>query len=205
MQKLRVGFDIDGVLLNPHELYLDEIGKIIGCRPVFEEIIDYSFEKTFGISDSEVRAIFDTVLSKKHIPAMPGIDNFAKLVPMLIEPVYFITSRSRKVSAETVLQLNEHLNGFCRFKVAHARTDDDKRISKAILVNVLNLDYFVEDGPMFAREIKVLTEALVLLMDMPWNKDCNVAGIVRCGDWRKGNQWEHVFEFLTRRHRNGLE
>lgn len=206
MQRLNVSFDIDGVVLASQTEYLKAASRILGREVRLRDTIHYSLAKSWGLTDEQEDDVIEESLTRESIPLMLGAEALVFLATnVLRKPISFITSRPRRLMTPTYYQLTEHFSGVFDFRVFHSRNKDDTPLSKVVVINSLGFDYHVEDHPQTALEVADETEAMVLLVDMPWNQKLAHPNVIRCGSWERKDQWDYVKEFLHRRANRGME
>lgn len=194
MKKLRVGFDIDGVLLASDQFMLDGLSNVLGRRVQKSEIIDYDFTKAFEITMDQEQSIIDDAIMRLQMPSMPGVEHIIELLDNFEKPIPIITSRPEKYCRPyTIIQLVKIFG--LNLGDYYWDDGDDYEIIHSLYLNTKSdaicqygLDYFVEDASHHAIDIADNSDCTVLLVDQPWNQNCRHERIIRCGDWKKENQ-----------------
>jgi len=137
---LKVGFDLDGVLLyNP--------ARII--RPViyiFKRIFLKNRLKKFYYPKTNLEKFFWTLFHKSSIFIAPGFKEIIKLIKQKKIKAYIITGRFNFLKKDldqwvNKMQINHIFSG-----IYHNKKNEQPHLFKEQMLKKLNLDFFVEDN-----------------------------------------------------------
>jgi len=186
-KKIKIGIDIDDVLVECAKHFLDIHYDKTGEKISFENLFTYDLWVPLNISKEECHRIF-----REDFPSYGFLDNpcfidkSKQSIEMLFKQfkVFFITSRPLHIKGKTHDFLNKTFsnNDFdIHFSGDFYKTQEK---SKAEICNFLGISLIIEDQAPIAvdcagKGIKVL------LMDKPWNKDCEHENIIRVKNWNE--------------------
>ncbi|MGM0441319.1 MAG: 5' nucleotidase, NT5C type [Elusimicrobiota bacterium] len=182
-----IGIDIDGVILDTVEVYLDYIEKVSGKRYQKPQITDYLFENCLDITEEEMSMALGMMIEDNIWGEIPFYRQALESLKRIgtEKNLYIITSRPEVAREPTLKWIEKH--GIPAHKVVF--TDMETKLDYIERENI-KLDCFVEDRFKFALEVSG-AGVKVLLMDRPWNKKYELEnGIVRVRDW------EHIVDLI---------
>jgi len=138
---LKVGFDLDGVILyNPARI----------ARPIIAQIKHLLFGKKrdlkFYHPKTEVEKWFWWLFHKSSIYIAPGLDEVKKLVKTKKIKAYLITSRYSFLKNDLKkwlkkTKIDQYFDG-----IYYNKNDEEPHLFKERMINKLKLDVFVEDN-----------------------------------------------------------
>ena len=177
-----LGSDIDGVIIDIVSVMRERFLDLYGYDLSYELISDYKIEECTGLTDKQVQFVVDESLYKVDLPVYADAEFYMNKY-MKTEDVIFITSRNRRHSNETFLNLAKY------FPLDKFRILFEGIFTKASFVRRLKLDFFVEDRVDTVIDIAGNnSECEVLLMDRPWNKDWDETlwnNVTRVKGWKE--------------------
>ena len=177
-----LGSDIDGVIIDIVSVMRQRFLDLYYVDLPYDRISKYKIEECTELTDDQVKFVVEESLSKTDLPIYSDADLYVNQY-MQTNEVIFITSRNRRNSNETFLNLAKFfpLN---KFSVLF-----EGIFTKANFIKRLNIDFFVEDRIDTVIDIVIKNpECKVLLMDRPWNKslDTNMfKNITRVKGWKE--------------------
>lgn len=145
---LRVGFDLDGVLLyNPARTARP---IIVGLKKIFlkEEIRKFHYPKT------RLQKVFWAFLHKSSMFTAPGLKDIQELVKKKKIKAYIVTARYEFLKGEFQKWLNK-IKADTYFEASFFNNNDEQpHIFKARMIKDLKLDVFVEDNWDIVKHLK---------------------------------------------------
>jgi len=137
---LRVGFDLDGVLLyNP--------ARII--RPIISQVKRKLFHKkslSFYYPKTEMEKLFWVLAHKSSIYNAPGLDEITQLVKEGAIEAYIITARFSFLGTSVQRWIKKNRLEKTFKGVFHNERDEQPHLFKERMVSHLKLDMYVEDN-----------------------------------------------------------
>ena len=178
-----LGSDIDGVIIDIVSVMRERFLDLYGYDLSYELISDYKIEECTGLTDKQVQFVVDESLYKVDLPVYADAEFYMNKY-MKTEDVIFITSRNRRHSNETFLNLAKY------FPLDKFRILFEGIFTKASFVRRLKLDFFVEDRVDTVIDIAGNNpNCAVLIMDRPWNKDWDESrdydNVTRVKGWKE--------------------
>ena len=178
-----LGSDIDGVIIDIVSVMRERFLDLYGYDLSYELISDYKIEECTDLTDKQVQFVVDESLYKVDLPVYADAEFYMNKY-MKTEDVIFITSRNRRHSNETFLNLAKY------FPLDKFRILFEGIFTKASFVRRLKLDFFVEDRVDTVIDIAGNNpECAVLIMDRPWNKDWDESrdydNVTRVKGWKE--------------------
>ncbi len=177
-----IGIDIDGVILDTVEVYLNYIERVTGKKYCQEDITEYLFENCVDITEEEMSMALGKMIEDDIWGEIPFYPEALKSLRHIgtKKNLYIKTSRPEVARESTLQWIKEH-----DIPVRRAVfTDMESKLSYIKDENI-KLDCFVEDRFKFALEVAG-DGVKVLLVDRPWNKKYKLEnGIVRVKNWNQ--------------------
>jgi len=167
---MRIGFDIDGVIVDTISAAAVAISDFLGCEVTCEDVI-FRFDEIHEVHDYWIKN------AHKFLCCSPPIEGVCAHINELLNEheLYFISARGIEL-------LDESRNWFENYGLPKDNLFFTSGEPKAGVCKELGLDLFIEDSPKNAQEI-ALAGIPVLLMETEYNKDYADEKIVRCKDW----------------------
>lgn len=168
---MKIGIDIDEVLVEFSKGYLKLFNKKFRKNKKFEDLFSYNFWEPLEISKKQSVDLADEFYNTEGFENMGLVENACKGVKNLAlnHEIFFITSRPEKIKNKTQKFLEKHFNEI-DYKLSHTGDFFKGIPTKAELAENLNLDFFIEDNKNYAKEIAG-KGVRVLLLDKPWNEN----------------------------------
>lgn len=166
---LRVGFDLDGVLLyNPARIFRPitiELKKILKHKSLKDEVVKFYYPK------SPLEKFIWKIVHWSSLFVVDGIDDIKKLVDDHEIEVYIITSRYDCLKGDFQRWLKKMNIEKYLVSALHNKNDLQPHIFKQQKISELKLDYFVEDNWDIVQHIKKNTPTKVLWISNLLDKD----------------------------------
>ncbi|MEM4296507.1 MAG: NIF family HAD-type phosphatase [Candidatus Anstonellales archaeon] len=178
MEKLAV--DIDGVLANFLQAFLDFFNALKGTGYKEYHICHWEFSKCFGITKEEERRLLDNFYASgklKQLTCLPYAKEAIKELSKIYE-IYALTSRHNSLYSDTIFWIRTHFP-----EIKDVFFLDKTRNSKEIICREIGIKILVEDNKDFAFKA-AQNGIFVLLMDKPYNKGLEHDNIKRVEDWK---------------------
>ncbi len=157
MEKLKIGFDLDGVIYPWHELVYNYLKETIKLKASFSEFwkdpTNYVSKEL--IYSFEIDPVFMSKCYPKHDDLLL-IQNLAKNFE-----IFYITARKPQVSVATKTWIKHH-----KFPYPENLIIVNKSKVEPVIEN--NIKIFVEDRDKYAIELRDYCE--VFLIKKPWNE-----------------------------------
>jgi len=175
VNRLTIGVDIDGVIVDIARAWLPLLSEVCG-RPVSaKDLCSWDLGAALGISEEQVNRVWLQTLGTdllRHAPAIKGaIDGLASLAR---HEVWLVTARPASMAELTRFWLAD--NGARYQHLVHERFGNKLWAGGGF-------DVFIED---YLEEARVIAEAGVpsILFDQPWNRGGELPpNCTRVTDW----------------------
>ena len=199
MNKPIIAVDIDDVLAAEAEFVVKFSNEQFGTRLMLE---DYS--ESWNIMWNVDR---DEVERRAHILHEPGIVTQYRIIPGGYETlkklketyeIIVVTSRRKRVEAETARWLDEHFPDIFSRLVLTGFWDDPRRpdrhlLSKGSLLNDHRVAYVIDDQPKHC--LSALDHGIEPILFGDYAESRNVVapkGVIRCKDWQAVAEFFHA-------------
>lgn len=198
MRRQRIYVDIDDVLSRTIESLIDLLEQTHERRVELEDVRHFHLERSFGLTEAELRAFMDRAHSDEVIEAIAPMPGAPEVISGWVDAghrVTLVTGRPPVTNAASRRWLDRH-------EIPHAslhHLDKWNRPSwnQAELpalrfdeIPALEFDFAVEDSLDTAVRLVEEFGIAVALMDRPWNRDLSGlssttrGAMIRCADWR---------------------
>jgi len=171
---MRLGIDVDGVVLDSIALYDAAFQK----RYTLKKDNVWDFEEAYGINTEQVNEVLKEVEQITDVPLIPGAQILNKIVnlPHIESPMRFVTSSSFASYDATRKTLERHFT--FSFLLCCG-------INKGLYCDAHKIDFFVEDGPPHIRDIFWNSTTRIYILDKPYNQDIpdGTCDVVRVKNW----------------------
>lgn len=183
--KLKIGVDIDEVIVNQLEqviaFYYSKTGKYVPLDNFFS----YNWWEVWGVSKDEAIKIDKDFKASSYFENLSLIEGAreAILKLSLSHEVFFITSRSLlfKDKTENFIKKNFPNNQFEIIFSSDFHIENPGK-TKSDLCKELNLNFLIEDNSEYA--LQSAKEGIkVFLLNKPWNKGVSHKNLFRVKDW----------------------
>lgn len=197
----RVYVDIDDVLSKTALAFTELLARSFGRRVELEEITDFDLSKSFGLRPEELEAFMQEAHRAEHLMAIEPMEGAIETLAVWhargweIEVLTGRPPASAEVTREW-LKRNRVPHSELYFVDKYARYDESAWDGHAPVLRLEELashgyNLAIEDSLATAVQLADATDAEVLLLDRPWNRDvANVdegisSRLGRCGNWRE--------------------
>lgn len=183
---MRFGFDIDDTLINLREhafrIYKQKLKKDLSID-VFHALKRVEIHEPFGLTDQQGKEMWTSSLEDIYYtdcPAFPGaIESLVKLEEDGHE-IFYITARPKEHGMRTREWMKQ--KGFpIRDEHFYYGMEDHEKI---LIINDLELDYFVDDKPAVLNTLAD-TSVKLIVKDQSYNQDLDLDRLVNWKDFNK--------------------
>ncbi len=186
---MKIGFDIDEVLLDTIPAFLDYHNPKLGTDFKKEDIFTYDLWEIIGCSREEAIGLFREFFFSGH--EIKPVEGAIEAVDYLSRSheLYNITSRDIMLKDLTHACIDKYFPN--KFKEIHFTNQwgTGKSTTKGIICSEQKIDVLIEDGLHYAREVSQLG-IRVLLYDCPWNQE-EVNGYIK-----RVRNWPEIVDYL---------
>jgi uncharacterized protein len=174
LEKKIIGIDVDNVITETDSIIRDLIKQKIGVSASEEDIIEWSYSVSCGISKREEEKIFNIfhTFYLNYVELKRGANEGIKELSKHYS-IWLITQRPKKTKRSTIAWLKS--NGIIYDKIVFTK---NKRIYFTFL------EYLIEDNGNTACDFANLGKN-VFLLNFPWNKVFNHKRIIRVDNWHE--------------------
>lgn len=185
IEKLKIGIDIDDVILNTVENFV-KFCKEKGFDIISEELFPYYLCEEKGITQSNIHLLFKGFHEHVFGLEIPFIDFSKDSLNKLKENnhLFLLTSRSSRISERTNIFFEEVFGKNFFNKIIYSGKSHPEEKTKAEICNEFEIKILIEDRRKYALDCAE-KGIKVLLMDKPWNKDCEHENITRIKNWNE--------------------
>jgi len=169
---MKIGYDIDGVLIDFITPYLWFHNKKYGTRFQKEDIKNYDLTKSLKLPSKkifpDIMQFMESKYSEYLVPAESTQEAISEIA--MEHDLYVITSRSELFKRQTEEMLSIYFPNIFDGRVIFSSYNTHKwGNSKSSIAESLRLEIFIEDNP---DDISSITAKgiRVFLMDAPWNR-----------------------------------
>jgi len=185
-EKMKIGIDIDEVVVEYVKHYLDFCEKKLGRKFLIEEISVYNLWKVLDISEEEVYEIAKVFNDSGEVEKQEFVEGAKEALNVLSKDnkLFFITSRPSYVKDRTLKFFENHLPEI-NFELIFSEKCNGNEKTKAEICGELGIRVLIEDRRKYALDCAD-KGIRVLLMDRPWNREnCEHKNIIRVRDWEE--------------------
>lgn len=186
---MRIGVDLDDVLLVFFEPFIEFQNKRYGMNVRLVDFIDYnSWWNIWGIKKEraiqDVRDFYKTDLFKNLV----SVDGAQDAIRVLSEShdLFIITARPRCISKKTMIQVRNSFKKSFRgiYFAEHTLLGTGK--NKGYFCDLLKLDFMIEDSIELSRSCISPDKREILILGRPWNvfDENSVQGMSRFNSWK---------------------
>lgn len=201
-RKLRIGIDIDDVLIKSAELSIQLYNEEYGTKLSLDDWYDFSDPSTYvKVWASEdvtvlVKRVVHTMVNDAFLDVEPieGSQEGLRHLNSEGHQLFAITGRSESIRRQTMAMLDKNFDGIFTdntlFFVDHFE-HDGKKASKAVVGTQLELTHFIDDFPDHANAIARVGIKTVLFDagNYKWSKtgiDADVASnVIELDSWQR--------------------
>lgn len=185
-QKLKIGIDLDEVVVEYVRHFLDFYNEKFQTSFSFNDIKSYSIEDHLKIPKEKLIVFSEEVNSSEFIESQDFIDGAVKSIEDLSEQfeIFFVTSRPAYLRERTFKFLKKNFPDII-FKLIFSRDYFGEDVSKSNICDKEKISIFLEDRFDYAFECAE-KEIKVILFDKPWNNSGeNHKNIFRVKNWKE--------------------
>ena len=179
--KLKIGVDIDGVLIEHAKNYLNYHNQRFSTNFVFDDLTDFLFWKNLNLTKEEIQPLFeDFDKENKPIFLEDSRDSLVKLANF--HELFVLTARPIKIKESTIKILKKEFGEIFReFNFSGEVHGNSKSKDKICLEGGIGI--LLEDSPEISK--KCANQGIkVILFDNPWNKNLEFhENIFRVKNW----------------------
>lgn len=190
MRGVHVYVDVDDVLAETtraiHALARSAFGSVV----TFDDMVDFDLANSLGLDAREHARLWNAIHEEHFLGAldpMPGAVSTLSSWHASGARISVVTGRPPDSRAVTEAWLGRSALPYHRLEMVD-KYGRHGEVGGPTLDDLAGRDYslVVEDAPGMAEFFVERTEAVVLLVDRPWNRSCDVAHerLHRVADWR---------------------
>lgn len=182
---MKIGIDIDEVLIEHAKEYLKYHNKRFSKNFVFEELKHFLFWKDLGLEKEEIQPFFKD-FAKQAPPKL--VKNSVEIVKELAEKndLFILTARPLNIKDDTIQILNKNFGNIFK-KIIFSGEVHNNTLDKAEICKNEKISVLIEDGPEISE--KCLKKGIkIVLFDQPWNRyldDSNHNNLFRVKNWKE--------------------
>jgi uncharacterized HAD superfamily protein len=185
-----IGIDIDEVLSEMIEHFLEYNNRIYGTKYKKEDMFDYNIENVMKLTEAQVLQIFVQFHDSPEFHAIRTKEGSEDAISRLAKKheLHVITARTNDIKEDTHKWLEKNFPE--AFKHVHFANDrwNTGTQTKDELCNDLKIQIMVEDNFNFAKKIAA-RGIKVLLMDGPWNQiETLPENVIRVKNWKEAEK-----------------
>lgn len=161
IESLKIGIDVDGVIVNLVEAMRPLLSKVCGYTVTDDQIYCFDIGKALNI-ESKMESIWNEVYNSDLLRGAPAIDGAIEGMSRIKEKyIWLITGRPEKTRSDTEYWLKRNDIKYDKLEVGGSY--------KAAVSNK-NIDIFIDDN---FEQAQLTAEAGIytLLFDHPWNRN----------------------------------
>ena len=186
---MNIAVDIDEVMANFLEQFIQFQEKEYGKRVQFENITSYSLKDFFGVSEKEeIRQIYEFYTTEffRNIKPIPNSKESLEKLKGQGHRLFVITARQSHIENETIEWVNTHYPGIFEDIIITnegAKTTSYER--KADVCTTLGAHIIIEDS--FKNAYESAQKGMkAILFNKPWNRrEKDREGIFRVDSWEQ--------------------
>lgn len=182
----RIGIDIDEVLCETERGFLAFYNSRYGTDYKHEQMIEYSFGRSFGVSEDEEKSLLDAFFASDNFINAGTIPGSKEAVVKLSQDneMYAISSRPTALMQTTMTWIGVHFPN-CFKEVILTDSHYDDSVTKSDICEDKGLKFLVEDQIRYAEGCAEVCPT-VYLMDKPWNQaKLKKKNIIRVKSWEE--------------------
>jgi uncharacterized HAD superfamily protein len=185
---MKIGIDLDDVLVLFMEGFLDFLKKEKGMDYNEEDFIVYDFWKIFNIEKEKSKELVHLFYDSKDFDDLGVVEDAVDIIKRLSEKnqIFFITSRHPKLREKTERFIKNYFLDM-DFELYFSGDFFKRGKTKSELCESLGISFFIDDNFNYVKEI-ANKEIKTFLFDKPWNRDENTQvheKIIRVKSWKE--------------------
>ena len=182
--------DMDDVLCETARRFLVVIEREFGKKASYEQLTDFDFERSCGLTNAERKRLYELVHYDKELLAIEPIHEAAKTLQHWKDAgaeIAIVTGRPPDTMEVSLAWLARYEIPFDSFtvvdKYGRFKTDNSIGLTLTELAE-RHYDWAVEDSLPMAQFITERMHVPVALLDRPWNRESEESSLItRCDDW----------------------
>ncbi len=181
---MKIGIDIDDVLVEFAKGYLNKYEEKYEKKVNFEDIFSFDLWKPLGISKQEAIDLADSYydsLEFDNIGVLEGAKSALREISKNYE-IFLITSRPIKLKEKTNNFINQHFSGIPLRIIFSNDFFSQGMKSKAQICEEEGIKLIIEDNKNYSA-LCAKKGIKVFLFDKPWNKNFKRKNIERVYNW----------------------
>lgn len=185
-RKKRYGVDLDGTVFAFDKAFAEWLKNERGVEVDISKLTHWDWHKCFdNVSKEMFKEEYVKFCKANGFSKLEPIDDAADGLRKLVKhgEVYIITARPDYTYVDTIECLMREVDLRLLKNVIIA-------YDKASVVNKLNIDVVIDDGPHIAESIVLGTSAKMYLVDKPYNQHINYDEITRVNSWKQFLSYE---------------
>ena len=177
MRRLRIGVDIDGVIVDCVTAWLPLLSELCGRPVLYQDISSHKIGKLLNIDEEKEAYFWKQVMSTDLLRFAPPIKGaMAGLSNLDNHDIWLITGRPTSMRNFTLSWLKEN-----NMKYDHIVFDSEKTAGKLLLER--ECEVFVEDL-LEVASVTAEADIFTILLDQPWNQTSTLPkNCMRAHDW----------------------
>ena len=182
---MKIGIDIDGVIVDFLNSYLDIFEKKYGRKEIYEKIYSDKFWECLNITQEEAKQLLDYFDETEYFENMKFIDGAKEAIGILLREheVVFITARPLYIQSKTDYFFKKHFEGEIKIVFSNEFVNNGLK-SKGEICMENNIEIMIEDNKDYAKNCAD-KGVKVLLMNHPWNKEFYYKNVTRINNWKE--------------------
>jgi DNA polymerase II large subunit len=185
-QKMKIGIDLDDVVVDYVGGLLDFYNKKFNKNLQFQDWKKYSFSEAFEKTKKEESELIKDFQNTELFNCLKFVKGAEKAINKLAQKyeLFLITSREEEVREHTEKFIEKLFPDVCFF-IHHSKAPEQEiGKTKADFCKNSKITFLIEDNPKYAKECAE-KGTKVLLLDKPWNQNCEGENIIRLDNWNE--------------------
>jgi len=182
--------DIDDVLAESHQTFLQVLDKEFGKKATYAQITSFDLKQSFSLTDEEYRHFFECIHEPDEIIShrpVPGARAVMKKWHENGHRISILTGRPADTEAVSLEWLDRQGFTYDTFSIVNKYARKGSEGNGSISLDDLSrqsFDLAVEDSAGMAAFLSETMHVSVALLDRPWNRNFTFNGNVhRCCNW----------------------
>lgn len=169
---MKIALDLDGVVIDPHTIWFERLGKNINRKINFSDVTYHSLEKAFGLDTETVMKAYTPDIYENCLPEEGAINGVRRLYYEITKEIVIVSRTDSTFDTVKIEWLKKHFPDI-NFDIRYSRKGEDKSIY------LTDCDFFVDDFEENFKNVK----SHCLLYDKPWNQHTNLG--IRVKGWKE--------------------
>lgn len=184
-KKLRIGVDIDEVVVEFFREYLILFNEKFNKNLKFDDVTKFEIWALTDVSKEDALNLVENFYSSGGLSKLCFVEGAKRGLEKISEnyEIYFVTSRPENTKQETMNFFYSHFPED-NYKIVFSGGVWGDFKTKKDLCNENEIKILIEDRRRYALDC-ANSEIKVLLLDKPWNQDCEHKNIIRVKDWNE--------------------